>query len=87
MSVMYVPRGPMLDYSNQPLANQVIDDLQDYARRKGAIFLKIDPALVLAYGQPGSEDEIAHGTGLNFKNDLTKRGWVFSDDQSNSATQ
>ncbi|MBG0770875.1 MAG: peptidoglycan bridge formation glycyltransferase FemA/FemB family protein, partial [Anaerolineaceae bacterium] len=54
MSVMYIPRGPMLDYINTPLANQVLDDLQAYARQKGAIFLKIDPDLVLAYGSPGS---------------------------------
>ncbi|QRN82922.1 peptidoglycan bridge formation glycyltransferase FemA/FemB family protein [Chloroflexota bacterium] len=81
MSVMYVPRGPMLDYDNQPLANQVIDDLQNYARRKGAIFLKIDPALVLAYGQPGTEKDTDYSIGLDFRDDLVRRGWVFSNDQ------
>lgn len=81
MSVMYIPRGPMLDYGNHPLANQVLNDLQTYARQKGAIFLKIDPDLVLAYGSPGTDKEMEYSIGLNFREDLLKRGWVFSDDQ------
>lgn len=81
MSVMYIPRGPMLDYFNHPLANQVIDDLQNYARRKGAIFLKIDPALTLAYGDPVSKNETEYRVGLDFRDDLLRRGWVFSNDQ------
>ena len=81
MSVMYIPRGPMLDYGNTPLARQVLDDLQTYTRSKGAIFLKIDPALVLADGDPGTDKEMANDIGLSFKKDLIQRGWVFSDDQ------
>ena len=81
MSVMYIPRGPMLDYGNTPLAKQVLDDLQAYARHEGAIFLKIDPALVLAHGDPGTDKEMANTIGLSFREDLIRRGWVFSDDQ------
>ena len=52
-SVMYVPRGPMLDWSDTDLVQQVLDDLQDFAKSKGAIFLKIDPDLPLGFGVPG----------------------------------
>lgn len=81
LSVMYIPRGPMLDWSNTDLVTQVLDDLQTYARRKGAIFLKLDPDLPLGYGVPGREDEQPAPTGLALQQDLIRRGWAFSDDQ------
>jgi lipid II:glycine glycyltransferase (peptidoglycan interpeptide bridge formation enzyme) len=81
MSVMYVPRGPMLDWSDTDLVTQVLDDLQGFARRAGAIFLKIDPALPLGFGVPETDDEQANPTGLAVRQDLIQRGWRFSDEQ------
>jgi lipid II:glycine glycyltransferase (peptidoglycan interpeptide bridge formation enzyme) len=81
MSVMYIPRGPILDWSDSELVSQILDDLQTFARQKGAIFLKMDPALPLGFGVPGRDDEGSAPVGLAVKADLTKRGWVFSDDQ------
>jgi lipid II:glycine glycyltransferase (peptidoglycan interpeptide bridge formation enzyme) len=80
-SVIYAPRGPMLDWSDADLARQVLDDLQAFARRAGAIFLKIDPALPLGFGVPGREDEQPAPTGLAVRQDLIQRGWRFSDEQ------
>lgn len=81
MSVMYIPRGPMLDYSSPGLVDLVFDDLQTYARRNGAIFLKIDPDLPLGFGVPGRDDEQAAPAGMAVRDNLSQRGWLFSDDQ------
>jgi lipid II:glycine glycyltransferase (peptidoglycan interpeptide bridge formation enzyme) len=43
--VMYVPKGPAMDYADAPLVNPVLSDLERLARRSHAIFLKIDPDL------------------------------------------
>jgi lipid II:glycine glycyltransferase (peptidoglycan interpeptide bridge formation enzyme) len=40
---MYVPKGPLLDYTNRTLVAHVLADLEEYARRQRAIFCKIDP--------------------------------------------
>jgi len=81
LSVMYCPRGPLLDWSDAPLARQVLDDLQDFARQKGAIFLKIDPDLPLGYGVPDEPDSDDNPAGLKIQEILTKRGWLFSEEQ------
>jgi lipid II:glycine glycyltransferase (peptidoglycan interpeptide bridge formation enzyme) len=41
--VMYVPKGPVLDYGDQALVRAVLAELQTHARRHRAILLKIDP--------------------------------------------
>ncbi len=81
MGVMYVPRGPMLDWSKADLAEQVLDDLQRFAKQKRAIFIKIDPDLPLGYGIPGKEDEQSNPAGLAIRDSLQTRGWLFSDEQ------
>ena len=81
LSVMYIPRGPMLDWVDTDLVHQVLDDLQDFAKSKGAIFLKIDPDLPLGFGLPGSSDDQPNPSGLAVQGELERRGWVFSDEQ------
>jgi peptidoglycan pentaglycine glycine transferase (the first glycine) len=46
LRVMYVPKGPVLDWDAAPLRRQVLADLQALARREHAIFIKIDPDLL-----------------------------------------
>jgi peptidoglycan pentaglycine glycine transferase (the first glycine) len=41
--VMYVPKGPALDYDNPDLLDDVLGRLEDLARERRAIFVKIDP--------------------------------------------
>jgi len=45
--VMYVPKGPAMDYGDARLADQVLSDLERLARQSRAIFIKIDPDLEL----------------------------------------
>ncbi len=41
--VMYVPKGPALDYEDSGLAIEVLTRLEEMAREQKAIFVKIDP--------------------------------------------
>jgi lipid II:glycine glycyltransferase (peptidoglycan interpeptide bridge formation enzyme) len=81
LCVLYCPKGPNLDWKDVPLRVQVLDDLQKFARQQGAIFLKLDPDVVLGTGIPGTETEMAEPGGEAVRTDLSRRGWQYSDEQ------
>lgn len=81
LSILYTPKGPLFDWSNTPLRNRVLDDLQSFAKKQGAIFLKMDPDVVLGTGIPQSEDDTVDQDGLTLESELKKRGWRYSLDQ------
>jgi lipid II:glycine glycyltransferase (peptidoglycan interpeptide bridge formation enzyme) len=45
LNILYVPKGPALDYSDSALVDRVLGDLIAVAKRDRAIFIKIDPDL------------------------------------------
>lgn len=65
--VMYVPRGPALDYDDEELLATVLGRLEDLAREQRAIFVKIDP------------DVVADRTDV--RETLLNRGWRPSQEQ------
>jgi peptidoglycan pentaglycine glycine transferase (the first glycine) len=79
--ILYCPKGPLLNWSNESLRNRVLDDLQSFAKKQGAIFLKIDPDIVVGTGIPESEDAIEDNGGQTVMSELKRRGWRFSSDQ------
>jgi len=81
LSILYAPKGPLLDWDNEALRTQVLDDLQSFTRKQGAIFLKLDPDVVLGRGVPVSEGEVTENGGQAVRSDLKRRGWVESADQ------
>jgi lipid II:glycine glycyltransferase (peptidoglycan interpeptide bridge formation enzyme) len=81
LSVLYVPRGPLLDWSDSELTQRVLDDLQKYAHQAGAIFIKMDPELVLGTGIPDEPESTESEVGLAVLQELTSRGWLYSSDQ------
>jgi len=81
LSVLYSPKGPLLDWTNETLRKRVFDDLQAYARKQGAIFLKMDPDVVLGTGFPGGEGEAIDNNGQVVMKELKRRGWEYSSDQ------
>ena len=79
-SILYVPKGPILDYENAPLRRHVLARLEELARRERAIFVKIDPDVALSRGlEPG--EETPSPVGEQFRDELQAHGWRFSDDQ------
>jgi len=81
LNILYIPKGPLMDWSDEPLRKRVLDDLQSVAKRQGAIFLKMDPDVVLGTGIPGAEDAVENNSGQAVMSDLKRRGWMFSSDQ------
>ncbi len=45
LNVLYVPKGPALDYADAALVDRVLAELVEIARRDRALFIKIDPDL------------------------------------------
>ena len=81
LSILYSPKGPLLDWSNEALRNRVFNDLQTFAKRQGAIFLKMDPDVVLGTGVPDRADNIIDNDGQAVISDLNRRRWGYSSDQ------
>jgi len=81
LRVLYVPRGPLLDWSDADLRRTVLEDMIDLARQRRAIFIKMDPELVLRTGVPGSPDDCPNPQAAEVTEELTRRGWRISDEQ------
>jgi peptidoglycan pentaglycine glycine transferase (the first glycine) len=81
MSVLYIPKGPLMDWNDTALRQRVLDDLQAFARRQGAIFVKLDPDVALGTGIPGTETAVEYNGGQTLELELKRRGWKFSQDQ------
>ncbi|MBI5351362.1 MAG: peptidoglycan bridge formation glycyltransferase FemA/FemB family protein [Chloroflexi bacterium] len=81
LSILYAPKGPLLDWNNESLRTRVLNDLQSYAKKQGAIFLKLDPDVVLGRGVPDSEGDVTENSGQAIRSDLMRRGWGYSSDQ------
>jgi lipid II:glycine glycyltransferase (peptidoglycan interpeptide bridge formation enzyme) len=64
--VLYVPKGPALDFDNPELFARVLSELENIARQQRAIFIKIDPDIRVA--QPAAQI-------------LPQRSWRVSDEQ------
>ena len=47
LNILYMPKGPLLDWMDPALVTRVLDDLQAFAKKSKAIFLKLDPDVVL----------------------------------------
>ncbi len=81
LCILYCPKGPLLDWGDQPLVEKVLADLQQFARTQGAVFLKLDPDVVTGNGLPGSESDTPGEHGKKVLETIKQRGWVFSPDQ------
>ena len=81
MQVLYVPKGPLLDWRNTVLVRRVLDDLGRLALHQKGIFIKIDPDVILGTGIPGQPDAKNYRVGHDLREELLERGWRFSDEQ------
>ena len=51
--VFYIPRGPIMDYTNQELVKFYFDELKKYAKDRKCVFIKFDPAVIYQQYQIG----------------------------------
>lgn len=56
-TMLYIPRGPIMDYSNQDLVAFTISALKKFGKEKRALFIKFDPALLLKHYQFAEKED------------------------------
>ncbi|MFQ5610514.1 MAG: lipid II:glycine glycyltransferase FemX [Anaerolineae bacterium] len=76
--MMYVPKGPALDYEDLATVRQVLTALAGFARARRAIFIKIDPDVARSYGATSENDNVLAQPVLDC---LAAQGWRFSSQQ------
>ena len=54
-TMLYIPRGPIMDYQNSELIDFMLQSIKTYARSKRAVFAKFDPSLFLRKGLIGQD--------------------------------
>jgi lipid II:glycine glycyltransferase (peptidoglycan interpeptide bridge formation enzyme) len=81
LNILYIPKGPIMDWTDRSLRQVVLSDLENLAKQQGAIFVKIDPDLWLGTGEPGTSEQADDETGAEAVRMLDELGWVYSVDQ------
>ena len=76
-TMLYIPRGPIMDYQNSELVAFMLQSIKTYAKSKRAVFAKFDPSLFLRKGLIGQETSDQEAT-LAIIQSLKKCGveWV-----------
>jgi lipid II:glycine glycyltransferase (peptidoglycan interpeptide bridge formation enzyme) len=78
LSILYVPKGPALDWNDSARAARVLEELEGLARRR-ALLVKIDPDVYLPDGAPAFSSRPAWAPEITHL--LAARGWRFSGEQ------
>ncbi len=81
LCILYAPKAPLLAGQTPLLLQQVLHDLQCFARQQKAIFIKIDPDIQLGTGVPGTPTAQADEAGDAFVALLQQTGWQYASDQ------
>ena len=82
LNVLYIPKGPLMrDWGDATSRSRLLDDLENLGRKRGAIFIKIDPDIYLGTGYQPSGEAQETGIGSVVIDDLKSRGWRFSAEQ------
>jgi peptidoglycan pentaglycine glycine transferase (the first glycine) len=79
--IAYVPRGPITDWTDLDEVECILKELEDFCCSWKAIFLKIDPEVVISIGDADVSDSNKDQNSNRIVDLLKKRGWRFSPDQ------
>jgi peptidoglycan pentaglycine glycine transferase (the first glycine) len=78
---IYVPQGPLFDWSGKGHREKVLEGILEYANEKGAFSVKIDPEIVYWIGEDVDTTNQKYISAQKFRSYLEKNGWVFSPQQ------
>ncbi|GAB4479536.1 MAG: peptidoglycan bridge formation glycyltransferase FemA/FemB family protein [Anaerolineae bacterium] len=81
LKIMYVPKGPALDYSDRELRESVLREIRRHAEQAGAIFIKIDPDIPVGWGDPTEPGASEDPLGKLVQAEWAAAGLRFSPDQ------
>jgi lipid II:glycine glycyltransferase (peptidoglycan interpeptide bridge formation enzyme) len=79
--VLYVPKGPLLAWPDEPVRSQVLADLEALSHERQAIQVKIDPDVIEGWGLPGSAEAEEDPFAGILRAELSRRGWRYSSEQ------
>jgi lipid II:glycine glycyltransferase (peptidoglycan interpeptide bridge formation enzyme) len=79
LSILYVPKGPALDWTRTGLAERVLQELARLARRQRALFVKVDPDIYYQDGTPDFSPRPARA--MEIARLLESQGWRSSGEQ------
>lgn len=69
LTMLYIPRGPILDYKNKELLHFFLINLKTWAKKQHCLFIKIDPAIIKnKYTIDTINDSILEDTKIILKN-------------------
>lgn len=60
-SMFYIPRGPIMDYTNSELVKFYFNALKKEGRRQHALFIKMDPAIEIGKYPSSDQDRPRNG--------------------------
>jgi len=80
LRIIYLPHGPLLDWSDEHLVQEVLIELIAYANKLQASYIKIDPQVI---SEKKNKSEITPDVVISQKTHqwMTKTGWLFSNQQ------
>ena len=78
---LYVPRGPLMDWSDEELRDRVLKDIADFGRKQHALFVKVDPDVPVSFGEPGTEEFRENPAGQSLLRYYQANGWEHSPQQ------
>lgn len=81
ISMLYVPKGPIMDWENKNLVERVLSDLKKLGKEESAFLVKIEPE-IRQFSISNAKEPV--NTPLNplvTPKFLSERKWVFSDNQ------
>ncbi len=81
LSVLYCPKGPILDWADSSLRLRVIGDLKRMADHQAAILLKIDPNIPTSQVTTSAEGKDNNAINLDIAQELARNGWRESAEQ------
>lgn len=76
-TMMYIPRGPVMDYDNQEIVEFYLQALKNWAKKKKCIFISFDPALIVREFHLDETDTPYEKDVLNNIETLKKNGAIF----------
>lgn len=79
--LIYIPRGPLLDWTDPELREQVLLDLEKISRDLEAVFVKMDPDVRLGTGRLDNQQPARDTNGYAVVEDLRRLGWRYSEEQ------
>ncbi len=81
LKIIYIPKGPLIKDWEAPIRKKVMQDLLDYGRREGAVYLKMDPEMITARGFAENPDYEANPHAFETLRELQASGWLLSHQQ------